>query len=59
MRRGCEWWVVSFGALGQFDALACMTEYAQTRPTMSTSSAAQRSQPLSGLCGSADAGTKI
>ncbi|KAM7193480.1 hypothetical protein V8F20_008383 [Naviculisporaceae sp. PSN 640] len=45
MRRGYGWWVVSFGALGQFDALACMTEYAQARPTMSTSSAVQRSNP--------------
>lgn len=34
MERGP--WVVGcfvFGALGQLDALACMTEYAQARPT--------------------------
>jgi len=34
-----------FGALGQLDALACMTEYAQARPTLSTSSAPSQIRP--------------
>ena len=32
-------WLFRFGALGQLDALACMTGYAQARPTLSTTSA--------------------
>lgn len=55
MRRGS--WVVGcfvFGALGQLDALACMTEYAQARPTLSTTSA----PPRFGQGGSAKVGKK-
>lgn len=43
-----------FGALGQLDALACMTEYAQARPTLSTTSA----PPRFGQGGSAEVGKK-
>lgn len=42
MRRGSWVGCFVFGALGQLDALACMTEYAQARPTLSTTSAPPR-----------------
>lgn len=50
-------WVVGcfvFGALGQLDALACMTEYAQARPTFQP----PQRPPRFGQGGSAEVGRK-
>jgi hypothetical protein len=48
--------LLRFGALGQLDALACMTEYAQARPTLSTSSPPP--PPKFGQDGSTEVGKK-